>query len=83
MYAIRSYYGQRRLNEGLSRWSETRVRLGDEGALDAAHRAAVVLAFAVGVAYCAACFGVATMGLRHLIARESLWLGRAWRNNFV
>lgn len=69
---------QRRLNEGLSRWCEVRLRLGDERALGAAQGAAIVLAFAVGVAYCAACLGAAVAGLRHLVATESLWLGRAW-----
>ena len=70
---------QRRLNEGLSRWCEGRLRLGDEGALAAAHRAAVGLAFAVGVAYCAAGLAAAVFGLQRLLATESLWLAQAWR----
>jgi mannose/fructose/N-acetylgalactosamine-specific phosphotransferase system component IIC len=70
---------QKRLNEGLSRWCEERLRLGDERALAAAQRAAIVLAFAVGVAYCAVCLGVAVMGLRGLSGSESLKLARAWR----
>ncbi len=70
---------QRRLNEGLSRWCEERLRLGDERALAAAQRAAVVLAFAVGVAYCALCLGVAVAGLQRLVGVESLKLARAWR----
>ena len=70
---------QRRLNEGLSRWCEGRLRLGDEGALGAAQRAAVVLAFAVGVAYCAVCLAAAVAGLQRLVTSESLWLARAWR----
>jgi mannose/fructose/N-acetylgalactosamine-specific phosphotransferase system component IIC len=70
---------QRRLNEGLSRWCETRLRAGEEGALAAAQRAAVVLAFAVGVAYCAVCLAVAVGGLSRLVGTESLWLARAWR----
>jgi len=70
---------QRRLNEGLARWCEERLRLGDEGALGAAQRAAVVLAFAVGVAYCALGLGVAVVALRHLLEAESLKLARAWR----
>lgn len=70
---------QRRLNEGLSRWCEERVRLGDEGALAAAQRAAVVLAFALGVAYCAVCLALAVVGLQRLVETESLWLSRAWR----
>ena len=70
---------QRRLNEGLGRWCEERLRLGDEGALGAAQRAAVVLAFAVGVAYCAVCLAAAVAGLQRLVATESLWLAKAWR----
>lgn len=70
---------QRRLNEGLSRWCDERLGHGDEGALAAAQRAAVVLAFAVGVAYCAAGLAAATAGLGHLATSESLWLARAWR----
>lgn len=70
---------QRRLNEGLSRWCEARVRMGDEGALVAAQRAGVVLAFAVGVAYSAACLVVAVAGLQRLVESESLWLAKAWR----
>ena len=70
---------QRRLNEGLSRWCEERLRLGDEGALAAAQRAAVVLAFAVGVGYCAVCLGAAVVGLRELAGAESLKLAQAWR----
>ncbi len=70
---------QRRLNEGLGRWCEERLRAGDERALAAAHRAAVGLAFAVGVAYCAAGLAAAVLGLRHLAMNESLWLARAWQ----
>jgi len=70
---------QRRLNEGLSRWCEDRLRMGDESALGAAQRAAVVLAFSVGVAYCAVCLMAAVAGLQRLVAAESLWLAKAWR----
>ena len=70
---------QRRLNEGLARWCEERLRLGDERALAAAQRAAVVLAFAVGVGYCAVCLGAAVVGLRELAGAESLKLAQAWR----
>jgi len=70
---------QRRLNEGLSHWCEERLRMGDEAALGAAQRAAVVLAFSVGVAYCAVCLVAAVAGLQRLVASESLWLARAWR----
>jgi PTS system mannose-specific IIC component len=69
---------QRRRNEGLSRWCEAALRAGDEGALAAAHGAAIALAFAVGVAYTALCFGLALRGLDGLVERESLRLARAW-----
>ncbi|HKQ57868.1 MAG TPA: PTS sugar transporter subunit IIC [Candidatus Eisenbacteria bacterium] len=69
---------QRRRNEGLARWCEERLQMGDETALGAAQRAAVVLAFAAGVAYCAACMAAAVFGLQRLVTTESLWLARAW-----
>jgi mannose/fructose/N-acetylgalactosamine-specific phosphotransferase system component IIC len=69
---------QRRRNEGLSRWCEAALLRGDEGSLAAAHRAAVVLAFAVGVAYTAICLALGTWGLRSLAAHASLKLSRAW-----
>jgi len=69
---------QRRLNEGLSRWCEERLRSGEDGALGAAQRAAVVLAFAVGVAYCAVFLAGAVVGLSRVVSSESLWLARAW-----
>ena len=69
---------QRRLNEGLARWCEERIRVGDEGALGTAQGAAVGLAFAVGVAYCAVCLAAAVVGLQRLVSAESLWLARAW-----
>ena len=70
---------QRRLNEGLARWCEERLQAGDERALAGAQRAAIVLAFAVGVGYCAVCLGVSLMTLRGLVSEESLRLSRAWR----
>lgn len=69
---------QRRRNEGLSRWCESALRAGDQGALAAAQRAAVVLAFAVGVAYAAVGFGLAVRGLSGLVAHESIRMARAW-----
>jgi len=69
---------QRRRNERLGRWSEDALRAGNEGALGAAHRAAIVLAFAVGVCYTAAALAAGTWGLAPLAARESLRLSRAW-----
>ncbi|MBI1795766.1 MAG: PTS sugar transporter subunit IIC [Candidatus Eisenbacteria bacterium] len=70
---------QRRRNESLARWCEERLRSGDGAALVSAHRAAIVLAFAVGVAYCAACLGAAVWGLNAFVGAESLKLGHAWR----
>ena len=69
---------QRRRNEGLSRWCEATLRGGDERALGAAQRAGVVLAFAVGVGYCAACLALGVGLLGPLAARHSLRLARAW-----
>ncbi|TMQ73473.1 MAG: hypothetical protein E6K81_04595 [Candidatus Eisenbacteria bacterium] len=70
---------QRRLNEGLARWCESRLRAGEPRALGEAHRAAVVLAFALGVGFSAACLGVAIAGLDRFAGGESLRLARAWR----
>ena len=70
---------QRRLNEGLARWCEERLVAGDEGALARAQWAAIVLAFAVGVAYCAVCLGGAVVSLRGFYGAESLRLARVWR----
>lgn len=68
---------QRRRNEGLSRWCEAAVRAGHPGALAAAHRAAITLAFGVAVAYVA--LWMATLPLLAGFAeRESLRLSRAW-----
>jgi mannose/fructose/N-acetylgalactosamine-specific phosphotransferase system component IIC len=69
---------QRRLNEGLSRWCEAEVRGGALRALGAAHRAALVLAFAVGVGYCAVSLAVGVWALHPLVSREWLRLAHAW-----
>jgi PTS system mannose-specific IIC component len=69
---------QRRLNEGLGRWCEAELESGREGALAAAHRAAVVLAFGLGVSYCAICLSLALWGLGSLVETESLRLAKAW-----
>jgi mannose/fructose/N-acetylgalactosamine-specific phosphotransferase system component IIC len=69
---------QRRRNEGLSRWCEAEVRRGDAGAVGAAQRAGAVLAFAVGVGYCAACLGLGVWLLGPLAGRYSLRFARAW-----
>ena len=69
---------QRRRNEGLSRWCEAALLEGQEGALSAAHRAAIVLSFAVGVTYCAAWLAVGAPLAARLAGTESLRLARAW-----
>lgn len=69
---------QRRINEGLARWCEAELRQGREGALGSAHRAAVALAFAVGVGYSAVCLGLAVWGAGALVNHESLRLAKAW-----
>ena len=69
---------QRRRHEALSRWCETALRQGDASALGRAHGAAVVLAFGVGVLYCAAFLAVSAQLLPPLVAHRSLKLARAW-----
>jgi len=69
---------QRRRNEGLSRWCEAEVRRGDAGAIGAAQGAGAVLAFAVGVGYCAGCLALGVWLLGPLAGRHSLRLARAW-----
>jgi mannose/fructose/N-acetylgalactosamine-specific phosphotransferase system component IIC len=69
---------QRRLNEGLGHWCEAELRDGREGALTSAHRAAVGLAFGLGVSYCAVCLGLAVWGLKDLVTTESLRFAKAW-----
>jgi mannose/fructose/N-acetylgalactosamine-specific phosphotransferase system component IIC len=70
---------QRRRNEGLSRWCEAGIREGDPRALAASHGAAVALAFGIGVGYTALCLALGTWVLSDVVARESVWLARAWR----
>jgi PTS system mannose-specific IIC component len=69
---------QRRAHEGLARWCESELRGGVAGALARSQGAAVVLAFGIGVAYCALCIGVGWLGLSGLLSRESLRLSHAW-----
>jgi PTS system mannose-specific IIC component len=69
---------QRRRNEGLSRWCESELRRGDERALSTAQWAGVVLAFAVGVGYCAVCLALGVGLLGPAVGRHSLRLARAW-----
>ncbi len=68
----------RRGNEGLARWAEAEVRAGRETALGAAQRAGVVLAFAIGVSFTAACLGLSVWGLAGLVDHHSLRLAKAW-----
>lgn len=69
---------QRRRNEGLARWCEAELVRGDAAALGRAHAAAVFLAFAVGVGYCAVCLAGSAWALEPLVARHSIRLSRAW-----
>jgi hypothetical protein len=68
----------RRRNEALGRWCEAELRAGHEGALAAAHRAGIVLAFALGVSYSALCLGLGLWGLTGIVQTESLRLAKAW-----
>ena len=69
---------QRRRNEGLSRWCESALRAGDAGALGRAHAAAVVLAFGIGVAFCAVFLAAAGRLLPPLVQHQSIRLARIW-----
>jgi mannose/fructose/N-acetylgalactosamine-specific phosphotransferase system component IIC len=69
---------QRRRNEGLARWCEDAIRTGRTGALAEAHTAAIVLAFAVGVTWCAVGLGLGVWLLGPLASHQSLRLSRAW-----
>lgn len=69
---------QRRRHEGLSRWVEGELNAGREAALGQAHAASVVLAFAVGVAFCAAFLAACVWLLPALVQHQSLRLARAW-----
>src|SRR2546426_356820 len=59
-------------------WCESEIRRGDERALGESHRAAVVLAFAVGVSFTAVSVGLGLTALNRTVAHESLRLSRAW-----
>lgn len=76
---VRLIKWQRRRNEALGRWCEAQLRAGHEAALAVSHRAAVFLAFGVGVGYTALCLLLGFWALSDLVVNESLWLSRAWR----
>ena len=69
---------QRRRNEGLARWTDAALLAGREGALGAAHGAAIALAFAVGLCFTGVILALGTWTLAPLAAHESLRLSRAW-----
>jgi len=69
---------QRRRNEGLSRWCEAELAAGHEGALARASAAGVAMAFAIGVASCAAWIALGTLPLRAFVEHESLRLSHGW-----
>jgi mannose/fructose/N-acetylgalactosamine-specific phosphotransferase system component IIC len=68
---------QRRWNEGLARWCEAELRAGREGALSQVHVAALLLAFAIGLAHCGLWLGIGGLLAPH-VSRESLRLAGAW-----
>jgi len=69
---------QRRRNEGLGRWAEATLLGGDESALGTAQLAAVVLAFGIGIVFCAAFLAACAWLLPPLVAHHSIRLARAW-----
>jgi len=75
---VRVVRWQRRLNEGLGRWCESELRAGHEHALAIAQGAGVALAFAAGVASCAAWLALGLALMRGPVEHESLRLSRAW-----
>jgi mannose/fructose/N-acetylgalactosamine-specific phosphotransferase system component IIC len=68
---------QRRWNEGLARWCERELRAGHERALAEAQGAALVLAFAIGLAVTAFWLALARWGAPR-VEHESLRLAGAW-----
>ena len=69
---------QRRRNEALGRWCEREVTAGREEALGQAQVATVGLAFAVGVASCAAFLAAGAWAMRPWVLEHSVRLARAW-----
>ena len=69
---------QRRRNEGLSRWCEQAIRSGDLGAPAKASGAGVVMAFGIGVVFCAVFLAAASGLLAPLVRHRSIGLARAW-----
>lgn len=69
---------QRRHNEGLARWCEAELRVGNERAPAVASAAGAALAFGIGVAFCALWIVAAGLLLRGPVEAESLRLSRAW-----
>ena len=69
---------QRRWNEGLGPWVEAELAAGRERALGSAHAAAVLLAFAVAVAFAAAWMAVGLSAGRWLLTAYSVRLSHAW-----
>ena len=77
-FGVRLLKWQRRRNESLGRWCEAQLRGGDTAALAVSHRAAVFLAFGVGLGYTAACLLLGLWALSGMVTSESLWFARAW-----
>jgi mannose/fructose/N-acetylgalactosamine-specific phosphotransferase system component IIC len=69
---------QRRHNEGLSRWCEQALRAGDRHALAKANAAGVVMAFGIGVVFCAAFLAVSAAAVAPVVRSRSIGMARAW-----
>jgi mannose/fructose/N-acetylgalactosamine-specific phosphotransferase system component IIC len=69
---------QRRRNEGLSRWCESAVRAGDLAAPAKANGAGVVMAFGIGVLFCAVFLALSTVLVTPFVRHRSISLARAW-----
>ncbi len=69
---------QRRRNEGLVRWCEQALRRGELNAPARASAAGVVMAFGIGVVFCAAFLAVSMVAAAPLVRNRSIGLARAW-----
>ena len=69
---------QRRRNEGLSRWCEEELRHGDLSAPGKANAAGVVMAFGIGVVFCAVFLALSATLVSPVVRHRSIGLSRAW-----
>jgi mannose/fructose/N-acetylgalactosamine-specific phosphotransferase system component IIC len=70
---------QRRHNEGLARWCEQRLALGDLTALGRAQWAGVATAFSIGVLWTAVAFALVQSAGDRLMDRQGVAFGQAWQ----